>query len=117
MGEGAGPKKLETIKKLGIDTVDEDGFLDLIATRKGVLDAATKEKMKKDEEKIKKDAKEMEVREREAAKEAEKAGGPAKYVLEVFFNRLGTDATQSFTTRIPTVDIQVRSSEPEGYLW
>lgn len=57
--------------------MDEDGFLNLIATRKGRLDDATKEKMKKEEAKIKKDAKEMEEREKEAAKEAKKAGGSA----------------------------------------
>lgn len=70
VGESAGPKKLETIKTLGLKTLTEDEFLDMIATREGHLDEATKKKMEKAEEQIKKDAKEMEKREKEAAKEA-----------------------------------------------
>lgn len=54
--------------------IDEDGFLDLIATRKGVMDAATIAKMEKEEEKIRQNAKEMEMREKAAAKEAQKGG-------------------------------------------
>ncbi|KAG8901434.1 hypothetical protein FRB99_005308 [Tulasnella sp. 403] len=80
VGEDAGPKKLEIIKKLGLKTLDEDGFLDLIATKDGVLDAATVAKMEKEQEKIKQEAKEMERREREAAKEAKKAGASVKSV-------------------------------------
>ena len=34
LGEGAGPKKLETIAKNSIKTLDEDAFLKLIATRR-----------------------------------------------------------------------------------
>lgn len=33
MGEGAGPKKLQVIAKLGIKTLTEDEFLNLISTR------------------------------------------------------------------------------------
>lgn len=77
VGENAGPKKLQIIKDKGIKMVDEDGFLNLIATRKGVLDAATIAKMEKEQEKIRKDAKEMEMREKAAAKEAQKAGTTA----------------------------------------
>lgn len=116
-GEGAGPKKLETIKKLGLETLDEDGFLNLIATRKGVLDKATKEKMKKDEEKVKKEAEEMEAREREEKKQAQKAGDSAKYALALW--RLGCEADiqQSSSSWFSTVDIQIRSTELEGNLW
>ncbi|KAG8981914.1 hypothetical protein FRC05_000056 [Tulasnella sp. 425] len=74
VGENAGPKKLQIIKDKGLKMIDEDGFLDLIATRKGVMDAATIAKMEKEEEKIRQNAKEMEMREKAAAKEAQKGG-------------------------------------------
>ena len=80
LGENAGPKKLETIRKLKLETVDEAGFLDLIATRDGHLDEATIAKMQKAEEQIKKDAQEIEARERREAKEANRPGTSAKYV-------------------------------------
>ncbi|KAG8963841.1 hypothetical protein FRC03_002525, partial [Tulasnella sp. 419] len=74
LGEGAGPKKLEIVKKLGVKTLDEDGFLNLVATREGVLDDKTKDKMRKEEAKIREAAAEMEKREKDAVKEAKKAG-------------------------------------------
>lgn len=77
VGDGAGPSKLATIKKNGLKTLDEDGFLDLIATREAVLDDKTKEKLRKEEEKIKKDAQEMETRERKEAKVATQRDRPA----------------------------------------
>ncbi|KAG9048251.1 hypothetical protein FS837_000387 [Tulasnella sp. UAMH 9824] len=82
VGENAGPKKLQIIKDKGLKMVDEDGFLNLIATRKGVLDAATIAKMEKEQEKIRKDAKEMEMREKAAAKEAQNAGASATKVVD-----------------------------------
>lgn len=72
LGNDAGPKKLEAIKKHGLPTLDEDGFLELIRTRKGVLDEATKKKMLDEERKIKEAAKDLELREKAAAKEAAK---------------------------------------------
>lgn len=81
VGENAGPKKLQTIKEKGLKMLDEDGFLNLIATKKGVMDEATIAKMEKEEEKIRQNAKEMEMREKAAAKEAQKGGlAAAKYV-------------------------------------
>ncbi|CBQ73832.1 related to replication factor C protein [Sporisorium reilianum SRZ2] len=60
VGEGAGPKKLESIKKNKIETLDEDAFLDLIRTRgAGELDEKAKQKIKAEEEKIKEVAKSM----------------------------------------------------------
>lgn len=60
LGEGAGPKKLDSIAKNKIQTLDEDGFLDLIRSRgAGELDEKTKQKMKAEEEKIKEVAKSM----------------------------------------------------------
>ncbi|KAJ7179697.1 DNA replication factor C large subunit [Mycena filopes] len=71
LGENAGPSKLAAIKKNGLKTLDEDGFLNLIATRKGTgqLDEKTLKKMQKDKEDIEAAAKEMEKREKKATKE------------------------------------------------
>lgn len=74
VGDNAGPKKLETIRSLGLKSLDEAGFLNMIATRDGVLDEATIAKMKKAEEQIKKDAKDMEARERQMAKDSQTGG-------------------------------------------
>lgn len=70
MGEGAGPGKMKKAASLGVKTLDEDGFLNLIATREGKLDAKAQAKQKAEEEKIKQDARDLERREREAEKEA-----------------------------------------------
>ncbi|EST09459.1 DNA replication factor RFC1, C-terminal [Kalmanozyma brasiliensis GHG001] len=60
LGEGAGPKKVASIEKNKIATLDEDGFLDLIRTRgAGELDEKTKQKIKAEEEKIKEVARSM----------------------------------------------------------
>lgn len=59
LGESAGPSKLAAIERLSVSTLDEDGFLALIGSRKGKLDAKTKDKLAKAEEKIKKEAAEM----------------------------------------------------------
>ncbi|KAJ6579462.1 P-loop containing nucleoside triphosphate hydrolase protein, partial [Mycena vulgaris] len=71
LGVDAGPSKLAAIKKHGLKTLDEDGFLKLIATRKGSgkVDEKTAKKMEKEREAIHTAAKEMEKREKEAAKE------------------------------------------------
>ena len=67
LGDNAGPSKIAAIKKHGIKTLNEDEFLNLIATRKGLgngkVDEKTKKKMEKEKEEIKKAAKEMEKRE------------------------------------------------------
>lgn len=70
VGEGAGPGKMKKATSLGVKTLDEDGFLKLIATREGKLDAKAQEKQKAEEEKIKQAARDLERREREAEKEA-----------------------------------------------
>ncbi|TFK35074.1 replication factor RFC1 C terminal domain-containing protein [Crucibulum laeve] len=66
LGDNAGPSKLAALKKHGIKTLSEDEFLNLIGTRKGLgkLDEKTKKKMEKEEEDIKKQAKEMEKTEK-----------------------------------------------------
>lgn len=76
LGTDAGPAKLAVIEKQKLKTVDEDGFLNLIRTRKGVLDEKTIEKMRKEDEKIKKDAEEMEKMERKEAKKSTKNEKP-----------------------------------------
>jgi replication factor C subunit 1 len=71
LGDNAGPSKLNAIKKHGLKTLSEDEFLHLIATRKGTgqLDEKTLKKMEKEKEAIETAAKEMEKREKKAAKE------------------------------------------------
>ncbi|PWN47197.1 DNA replication factor C, large subunit [Violaceomyces palustris] len=60
VGENAGPKKLDQIKKNKIATLTEDEFLDLIRTRgAGQIDEKTKKKLAEEEKKIKEVAKEM----------------------------------------------------------
>lgn len=74
LGADAGPKKLEVIKKYKLKSLSEDEFLKLIATREvggkngEGYDEKTKKKMQKDEEAVRKGAKELEQREKEAAK-------------------------------------------------
>ncbi|KAF8900823.1 replication factor RFC1 C terminal domain-containing protein [Gymnopilus junonius] len=82
LGDNAGPSKIAAIKKHGIKTLSEDEFLNLIGTRKGLgngkMDEKTKKKMEKEQEEIKKAAKEMEKRERtdRAAAQSGKAIDP-----------------------------------------
>ena len=66
IGEGAGPSKLKAIKAKNIATIDEDQFLDLIATRPGgELDEKQLAKIEKDRKDMEKKAAEMENREKE----------------------------------------------------
>jgi replication factor C subunit 1 len=78
LGSDAGPSKLRKIQELSIRTIDEDGLFDLL--RKLPADggdgkAAEKnmEKKKAEEDKIKKDAEDMEKEERRKLQEAENA--------------------------------------------
>ncbi|GAA6031539.1 hypothetical protein JCM8097_006509 [Rhodosporidiobolus ruineniae] len=60
LGSEAGPKKLELIKKHNLKTLDEDGFLALIGTSASREDDPKyKAQMKKEEAKIKEQAKQM----------------------------------------------------------
>jgi len=85
LGDNAGPSKLAKIKSIGIKTLDEDGFLNLIGTRKsGHLDEKTKKKQADDKKKIKAEAERMEEEEAEAERlrvkalrQKEKAAGGA----------------------------------------
>ncbi|KAJ3814126.1 purine nucleotide binding protein [Lentinula aff. lateritia] len=93
LGEDAGPSKLKAIEKHGLKTLDEDQFLDLIATRKGSdkgLDEKTRKKMEKEQDAIKAAAQEMEKKEKKAMKEAESGTGSSKVV---------DPSTQLWTTR------------------
>lgn len=72
VGADAGPSKLKAIEKNKLKTLDEDGFLKLIATRvtdESALDEKTRKKIQKERETIRESAKEMERREKQAAKE------------------------------------------------
>lgn len=80
LGEDAGPSKLAAIKKHGIQTLSEDKFLELIATRIGpsagadaggaVLDDRTRKKIEKEESAVKAAALELEKREMKEARGA-----------------------------------------------
>ncbi len=69
LGADAGPSKLAAIKKHGIKTLSEDEFLNLIGTRKGLgkgkVDEKTRKKLEKENEEIKKAARDLEKRERQ----------------------------------------------------
>ena len=72
VGSDAGPRKLQAIKEKRLRTLDEDGFLNLIATRvpdDTQIDEKTKKKKEKEEESIRQAAKEMERRETTEAKQ------------------------------------------------
>ncbi|KAF8518902.1 replication factor RFC1 C terminal domain-containing protein [Gautieria morchelliformis] len=64
VGADAGASKLAAIKKNNLPTLDEDGFLNLIGTREGIIDDKTREKIAKEEAKIREAAKELERREK-----------------------------------------------------
>ena len=66
VGAEAGAKKLETIKTLGIQTLNEDEFLELIRSRgSGEVDDKTIKAREKAEKEIQKQALELEKREKE----------------------------------------------------
>ncbi|KIV97718.1 hypothetical protein PV10_01431 [Exophiala mesophila] len=82
LGADAGPKKLETIKNLGIKTIDETGLFAIISRMPanggdGKAAEAYAEKQAKEEAKIREQAEEMAARERQKQKEAEKAAQAA----------------------------------------
>ncbi|EXJ57787.1 replication factor C subunit 1 [Cladophialophora psammophila CBS 110553] len=77
IGADAGPKKLETIRQLGIKTINEEGLFALIRQLPanggdGKAAEAYAEKQAKEEEKIRQQAEDEEKRERERQKEAAK---------------------------------------------
>lgn len=82
IGSDAGPKKLETIQKLGITTINEEGLFALIKRLPanggdGKAGEAYAEKQAKEEAKIRQQAEEMEEREKKRQKEAAKAAEKA----------------------------------------
>ncbi len=68
IGENAGASKLAKIKEKNLKTLTEDGFLDLIRTRKGVLDEKQQKALEKKEKEVIKAAEEMARREEEEEK-------------------------------------------------
>ena len=91
LGDNAGPSKIKAIEKHKLPTLDEDAFLNLIGTRKGVTDEKTKAKMEKEEQKIREAAKEMEKAERRADK------GKAQHTTSG--KPIANSSTQLWTTR------------------
>ena len=82
IGSDAGPKKLETIRNLGIKTIDEEGLFALIRQLPanggdGKAGDAYAQKQAKEEDKIQKQAEEDEERERLRQKEAVKSAKAA----------------------------------------
>jgi hypothetical protein len=77
LGADAGPSKLAAIKKHGLKTLDEDGFLNLIATRvPDVNDDKLKKKLEKEQDAIRQAVHEMERRERTATKSDARYNNP-----------------------------------------
>jgi replication factor C subunit 1 len=82
LGSDAGPKKIETIRKNNIPTINEDGLLQLIKTLpahggKGATGQQATAKKEAEEKKVMQMAKEMEVQEKQKAKVTSAKGGPA----------------------------------------
>ncbi|KAM6493294.1 Replication factor RFC1 C terminal domain containing protein [Amanita muscaria] len=95
LGDNAGPAKLAAIKKHGLNMLNEDQFLNLIATRKaGHVDEKTKKKLAKEQEAIRQAAKEMEKKEKEDAKKEDKQDGPSGASIKG-----GNLSSQLWTTR------------------
>lgn len=69
VGSEAGAKKLETIAKLKLKTLDETSFLDLIRTREPTLDDKQIKKKEADEKKIIEDARRMQEADKQKEKE------------------------------------------------
>lgn len=86
VGENAGPSKLKKIASIGVKTLDEDGFLDLIRTRgSGELTEKQIKVKEKAEQEMKAEAEAMRRREKEddalrkrKAAVMAKAGGAVK---------------------------------------
>lgn len=69
VGADAGPSKLAAIKKHGLQTLNEDEWLTLIASRTpDVNDAKLKKKLEKEQDAIRQAAHEMERRETKAVR-------------------------------------------------
>lgn len=70
LGSDAGPKKIAAIKKNNLKTLDEDCFLQLIATRiPDNNDPKLKKKIEKEQDAIRQAANEMELREKKVGKQ------------------------------------------------
>jgi replication factor C subunit 1 len=105
LGDNAGPSKLAAIKKNNLKTLNEDEFLTLIATRKGSgkVDEKTAKKIEKEKEAIESAAKEMEKREKKAAKEQ-------RYVSFLYSCYRSQQWVSSSSSSKPAID-------PSSQLW
>ncbi|GCF00581.1 replication factor C subunit 1 [Zygosaccharomyces mellis] len=78
LGEEAGPKKVDTIKKLGIKAIDEDGFKQLILGMPsgggdGALAEKARKKIEEQEKQAQREADEMAKKEKERVQKVEAA--------------------------------------------
>jgi replication factor C subunit 1 len=91
LGSDAGPAKLKAIEKHKLKRLNEDEFLDLIRTREGPgtngagLDAKARKRLEKEQESVRKAAKEMELMEKKAGKEKETSGGFVSWCFVIAF--------------------------------
>ncbi|KAF1942023.1 DNA replication factor C, large subunit [Clathrospora elynae] len=106
LGTDAGPSKLAKIREMGIKTIDEDGLTVLIekltaAGNKGdsKAQAAHKEKLQKEEEKIEKLAAELEKEERQRLKELK-----AKSAAAAGGSKIASAITAAAQSAGPAVD-------------
>ncbi|KAK7696550.1 hypothetical protein QCA50_001208 [Cerrena zonata] len=78
VGQDAGPSKLALIKKNKLNTLDEDGFLNLIATREpDQNDEKLQKKIAKEQDAIKQAAKELDRREQQTTSNSNSAPDPS----------------------------------------
>lgn len=87
LGDEAGPKKLENIKKLGIKAIDEDGFKQLIAGMpaeggEGAAAEKARQKIEEQEKQAIQEAEEMANQERERARRVSAARASGEQVKE-----------------------------------
>jgi replication factor C subunit 1 len=112
LGENAGPSKLAAIKKNGLKTLNEDEFLDLIATRVGPSgpggqgDEKMRKKAEKEQQAIEKAAKVMEENERQMQKEQTKKAKAAKKAGVVTGKKEVDVSTQLWTDRYAPTNLR-----------
>lgn len=113
LGADAGPSKLAAIKKHGLSTLDEDGFLSLIATRQpDPKDEKLKKKLEKEQDTIRQAAHELERREKKEAKSDATYGVPL-----IFSSILDVLAIQGRSSDESTVDRPLCATYTQGSMW
>lgn len=108
LGDEAGPKKLENIRKLGIKAIDEDGFRQLIAGMPaggggGAAAEKARQKMEDQEKQAIREAEEMVKREKERA---EKISADRKAGLQVRDADKVNEENQLWTVKYAPTNLQ-----------